>query len=390
MKHSVDRVLTTHVGSLPRVRGLADIIVSQEEGKTVDPTRYAAALDTALDEVIAKQIECGIDIGNDGEMPRPSFVSYIADRMTGFGPGTGKAPERPLPLDAKKFPVWFEQISKGGRRRLNVYLFDHAVGEIGYDDTSAVDKECDDFLRHLTKRETGFVEPFMTAVSPGFAATAMMNEYYDSHEAYVFALAKGLKTEYEHIVSKGLILQIDSPDIGMERQGFFQDATLPEFQKALEMHIAALNLALENIPKDQVRLHACWGNRDGPHVHDVPMADVLPIMYQANVGGISLPFANPRHQHEIEVFREHRLPDHMALVVGVIETTGNYVEHPITVAERLCRAADCVGDRERIIAGTDCGFGTIAGDTFTAEDVVWAKLQALCEGAQIASQRLWG
>lgn len=390
MKHSVDRILTTHVGSLPRVRGLADIIVAQEGGETIDPARYAAALETALDEVIAKQIECGIDIGNDGEMPRPTFFSYIADRMTGFGPGIGKAPNRPVPMDAKAFPIWFDQISKGGRRRLNVYQFDHAIGDIRYENTAAVDKECGDFLSRLAKHEKGFAEPFMTAVSPGFASTAMMNDHYDSHENYVYALARALKTEYEHIAASGLLLQIDSPDLGMERCGYFQDNTLSEFLDAMEMHIDALNMALENIPADQVRLHACWGNRDGPHVHDIPVNDVLPVMYRAKVGGISLPFANPRHQHEIEAFRDLPLPDNMVAVIGVIETTGNYVEHPITVAERLCRAAACVGDRERIVAGTDCGFGTVVGDTFTAEDVVWAKLKSLREGADLASKRLWG
>ena len=390
MKHSVDRILTTHVGSLPRVRGLADIIVAGQEGKTIDPASYAAALDTALGEVIARQIECGIDIGNDGELPRPSFFSYITDRMSGFGPGTSDRFDRPLPLDAKKFPIWFNQISTGGRRRLNVYQFVHAVGEIRYGDTAAVDKECDDFLNQLKKQKTGFAEPFMTAVSPGFAGTALMNEHYDSHENYVYALARALKTEYERIAAHGMVLQIDSPDLGMERAGYFQDNTLSEFLDAMDMHIDALNLALENVPADQVRLHACWGNRDGPHVHDIPVNDVLPVMYRAKVGGISLPFANPRHQHEIEAFRELPLPDNMVAVIGVIETTGNYVEHPITVAERLCRAAACVGDRERIIAGTDCGFGTIVGDTFTAEDVVWAKLKSLREGADIASKRLWG
>jgi 5-methyltetrahydropteroyltriglutamate--homocysteine methyltransferase len=178
--------------------------------------------------------------------------------------------------------------------------------------------------------------------------------------------------------------------MGMERSGYFQEASLADFQAAMEMHIAALNEALEAILPEKVRLHACWGNRDGPHVHDVPVADVLAIMYQAEVGAITLPFANPRHAHEIEVFREQPLPDAMVLVPGVIETTCNYVEHPMVVAERLCRAAASVGDKERIIAGTDCGFGTIAGDTFTAEDVVWAKLESLAQGAEIASRRLWG
>ncbi|MDP6706461.1 MAG: methionine synthase [Alphaproteobacteria bacterium] len=388
MKLSESRILTTHAGSLPRVQGLADLLVTQEEGQPIEPEAFEAALQNALDDVVQHQIAAGIDIGNDGEMPRPSFVSYIAGRMSGFG--RGGPVERPLPLDAQNFPIWFEQMQRSGRRRLNVYQFPQAIGEVGYDDTTAVEKECDDLLACLAKRGGGFAEGFMTAVSPGFAATAMINQHYDSHEAYVFALARGLRKEYEAIVAKGFVLQIDAPDMGMERAGYFQDASLSEFQSAIEMHIAALNEALENVPAEMVRLHACWGNRDGPHVHDVPVADVLAIMYQANVGAITLPFANPRHSHEIEIFREQPLPDGMALVPGVIETTCNYVEHPLTVAERLCRAVDCVGDRERVIAGTDCGFGTIAGDTFTAEDVVWAKLESLRQGADIASERLWG
>ena len=230
----------------------------------------------------------------------------------------------------------------------------------------------------------------MTAVSPGFAATAIINKHYDSYEAYVFALARALRREYEYIAGQGLILQIDSPDLGLERCGYFQDKSLRQFQDAIEMHIAALNEALEGIPRDQVRLHACYGNRDGPHYHDVECPDILPITYQANVGAIMLPFANPRHAHEIEAFREISLPDGMVLIPGVIETTNNYLEHPMVVAERLVRAVSCIGDKERIIAGADCGFGTMAGDTFTAEDVVWAKLASLAEGARIATERLWG
>jgi 5-methyltetrahydropteroyltriglutamate--homocysteine methyltransferase len=388
MNPSENRIPTTHAGSLPRVEGLADLVVARAEGGEIDEAGFEAALKVALEAVIERQIAAGIDIGNDGEMPRPSFVSYLAARMTGFG--RGGPVDRPLPLDAKNFPIWFEQVQRSGRRRLNVYHFPQAIGEVRYEDTQAVEKECDDFLACLERCDDGFAESFMTAVSPGFAATAMINQHYDSHEAYVFALARGLKREYEVIVEKGFTLQIDAPDMGMERAGYFQEASLTEFQGALEMHIAALNEALADIPPEKVRLHACWGNRDGPHVHDVPVADVLGIMYQAKVGALTLPFANSRHAHEIEVFREQPLPDGMVLVPGVIETTSNYVEHPMLVAERLCRAAAAVGDRERIVAGTDCGFGTIAGDSFTAEDVVWAKLESLAQGARIASRRLWG
>jgi 5-methyltetrahydropteroyltriglutamate--homocysteine methyltransferase len=389
MQRSETRLLTTHVGSLPRVEGLADLLITREQGEAIGEALFERTVERALACVVDRQIESGIDIGNDGEMPRSSFSAYVARRMSGFGRGGNV--ERPLPLDAQKFPIWFDFIRKSGRRRQSVYELPQAIGEVRYDDAMAgVKAECDAFTECLKARPNAFVETFMTAVSPGFVATSMMNNYYDSHEAYVFALARELQKEYEYIASQGFVLQIDAPDMGMERAGYFQDRSLKEFQSAIEMHVAALNLALENIPADRVRLHACWGNRDSPHVHDVPCPDVLPIMYQAKVSALCLPFANPRHQHEIEAFRKMPLPDGMLLIPGVIETTNNYVEHPQTVAERLCRTVDRVGDRTRVIAGTDCGFGTIAGDSFTAEDVVWAKLKSLHEGAGIASKRLWG
>jgi 5-methyltetrahydropteroyltriglutamate--homocysteine methyltransferase len=388
VQRSQTRLLTTHVGSLPRVEGLADLLIAREQGEEIDEALFERTVERALAVIVDRQIETGVDVGNDGEMPRSSFSAYVARRMSGFGHG-GKI-ERPLPLDAQKFPMWFDFIRQSGRRRQNVYALPQAIGEVRYDDSlSGVKAECGAFLECLKARPNAFVETFMTAVSPGFIATSMMNNYYDNHEAYVFALARELKKEYEYIASQGFVLQIDAPDMAMERAGYFQDRSLEEFQSTIEMHVAALNLALENIPADQLRLHACWGNRDSPHVYDVPCPEILPILYQAKVGALCLPFANPRHQHEIEVFRKMPLPDRMLLIPGVIETTNNYVEHPQTVANRLCLAVDCVGDRTRVIAGTDCGFGTIAGDSFTAEDVVWAKLASLREGAEIATKRLW-
>ena len=384
MLHSTDRILTTHVGSLPRVGGFADLVVARESGKVIEEALYEAGLQRALRLAIDHQVAAGVDIGNDGEMPRPDFASYITRRMSGFG--MGGLITRPLPLDAQRFPIWFDFIKNSRRRRLNVYGWPQAVAELAYDDLSGVTKECADFS---VARRGAFREAFMTAVSPGFASCALINNHYDSHEAYVFALARELKKEYEYIVGQGFILQIDSPDIGMERSGYFQDKSLPEFLAAMEMHVAALNMALENIPRDRVRFHCCWGNRDGPHAHDVPCPDVLPVLYQVKAGALVLPFANARHSHEIEAFRTQKLPPEFVLIAGVIETTNNYVEHPEVVAERLARAVACVGDRERIIAGTDCGFGTIAGDAFTTEDVVWAKLASLSEGARIASGRLW-
>jgi 5-methyltetrahydropteroyltriglutamate--homocysteine methyltransferase len=388
MLTSRERILTTHVGSLPRVGGLADLLVGRAEGGAVDPAELDSAVARATAEVVARQRAAGIDIANNGEMPRPSFASYIAERMSGFGQGAPS--RRPLPLDAKTFPVWFDFTSRSGRRRMNVYAWPQAVGPLSYDDLSGVAAECETFQAALDAAGGGFAETFMTAVSPGFAATSLANNWYDSQEAYTFALAGELAKEYRYIVGRGHVLQIDAPDMGMERAGFYQDRTLSQFLEAMDMHVAALNRALAGIPRERVRLHVCWGNRDGPHVYDVPCPDVLPAMYQAEVGALSLPFANPRHAHEIEALRTQPLPDHMVLVPGVIETTNNYVEHPLLVAERIERAVACVGDRARVIASTDCGFGTIAGDSFTTEDVAWAKLAALAEGARIASARLWG
>ncbi|MBM85326.1 MAG: methionine synthase [Rhodospirillaceae bacterium] len=388
MKTSQDRILTTHVGSLPRGKALADLLVAKANNEDFNTEAFEGAFKDALSDAISRQIEVGIDIGNDGEMPRTDFVSYISERMNGFG--KTKGPQRGLPMDAKMFPVWFENIQKSGRRRINPYSLSQAIGPLSYEDTSGIQAECDAFRDALADADGEFTECFMTAVSPGFAATALVNRYYENYEDYVFALARSLKIEYEFIVKRGYLLQIDSPDMGIERSGLFQANTLSEFVAAMEIHVTALNEALENIPRDRVRFHACWGNRDGPHYHDVPCPDVLPVMYQVDAGALVLPFANSRHSHEIEAFRDQPLPDHMSLVVGVVETTNNYVEHPQVVAERLVRATKAVGDKTRIIAGTDCGFGTFAGDTFTAEDVVWAKLESLVEGAKLASNQLWG
>jgi 5-methyltetrahydropteroyltriglutamate--homocysteine methyltransferase len=389
MKRSTDRILTTHMGSLPRPDMLADLLVAQAEGKEVDAARIPALTDAAMDHIVRRQLEAGIDVGNDGEMPRSTFFGYIIGRMSGFG---GQSNRRPI-LDMQHFPKWWQNFQARGTRRLNVYGFPAAIGPVRYESLdggpNSARAELDAFARALARQTQRFAETFVTAVSPGFAACSMENQHYDSHEAYVFALARELKQEYEFIVAEGHVLQIDSPDLGIERAGYFQDEPLPKFIAAMEMHVAALNEALAGIPTERVRFHACWGNRDSPHVNDVPATDVLPVCYQVKAGALCLPFANPRHSHEVDAFRTQKLPDRMTLVCGVVETTHNYVEHPQVVAERLERAVRAVGDRERVMAGTDCGFGTIVGDTQVSEDVVWAKLEAMRDGAAIASKRLW-
>jgi 5-methyltetrahydropteroyltriglutamate--homocysteine methyltransferase len=389
MKRSTDRILTTHMGSLPRPDVLADLLVAQAEGKPVDAARIPALTDEAMDHIVRRQLDCGIDVGNDGEMPRSTFFGYIIGRMSGFG---GRSNRRPI-LDMQHFPKWWQNFQARGTRRLNVYGFPAAIGPVRYESLdggqNSARAELDAFARALARQTERFAETFVTAVSPGFAACSMENQHYDSHEAYVFALARELRQEYEFIVAQGHVLQIDSPDLGIERAGYFQDEPLPKFIEAMEMHVAALNEALAGIPPERVRFHACWGNRDSPHVNDVPAPDVLPVCYQVKAGALCLPFANPRHSHEVDAFRTQKLPERMTLVCGVVETTHNYVEHPQVIAERLERAARAVGDRERVMAGTDCGFGTIVGDTQVSEDVVWAKLEAMRDGAAIASKRLW-
>jgi 5-methyltetrahydropteroyltriglutamate--homocysteine methyltransferase len=245
-------------------------------------------------------------------------------------------------------------------------------------------------LARLAAHAGDFQQCFMTAASPGIVATTMLNAWYPSHEAYLMALARELRAEYQAIAAAGMVLQIDAPDLAMERAMMFQDQTESEFLSIAELHVAALNAALDGIPPEQVRLHCCWGNYDGPHTHDIALASVLPVLYQARVGALAIEFANPRHQHELPALRTHRLPDSMLLLPGVLDTTSNYVEPVELVAQRIEQAVAAVGDRARVIAGTDCGFGTFAGYEYVAEDVVWAKLAALSAGAEIATRRLWG
>ncbi len=385
MQSSSDRILTTHIGSLPRGLELTEMLLAEDEGDRLDASAFQAAIDQATVDVVDAQIEAGIDIGGNGEMPRVSFSTYVAQRMSGFG---GKS-DRPMFQDAKEFPKWRDWINDHMLRRARLFDAPAAIDDVRYRDLSRVAQECDAFERALQARPGAFAQTFLTAASPGIVATTMENRHYDGHEAYLFALAAELKKEYEHIVARGFILQIDAPDVAMERACFFQDNTLAEFLGFVEMHVAAINSALENIPREKVRFHACFGNRNSPHAADVECPEILSLLYDVKAAALSLPFANPRHAHEIEAFRKIPLPDHMILIPGVIDTVTNYVEHPEVVAERIERAVAAIGDRERVVAGTDCGFSTLAGDAFVAEDVVWAKLATLRAGADLASSRLW-
>lgn len=385
MLKSDSRILTTHVGSLPRNSTLTDLLLRQEQGQAFDASELELAVERAVEYVVGKQLEAGIDIGNDGEQPRVGFQTYIPQRMRGFG-GESK---RPIPQDMREFPDYERLLQKKGIVRAKVFNAPQAVAELRYEDLSGVTKECELFRRGTERGSRKFSERFMTAASPGIIATTMLNAHYDSHEKYVFAIAREMKKEYEYIHLQGFVLQLDAPDLAMERTFLFQDRSLREFQEIVELHIAALNAAVEAIPAEQIRLHVCWGNYDGPHAYDVALEDILPLLYRAKVGALSIEMANPRHQHEYKVFEKHRLPDSMVLIPGVIDSTTNYVEHPEVIADRIGQTVRAIGDRTRVIAGTDCGFGTFAAWELVAESVVWAKLKALSEGARRATERLW-
>jgi 5-methyltetrahydropteroyltriglutamate--homocysteine methyltransferase len=334
---------------------------------------------------LVKTPTAGIDVGNDGEQQRVGFQTYIPARMSGFA-GVSK---RKVGKDFREVPELIDQFLRRFPKRAKISNAPQAVAEVRYLDTKDIQDEIARFARCTSAPKPAFAETFMTAPSPGIVATTMMNAYYDSHEAYLTALARELRPEYRAIHEAGLILQIYAPDLAMERTMTFQDQSDAEFVKTCELHMAALNTALEGIPRDRVRLHCCWGNWEGPHVHDIALAPILPVLYQAHAGALTIEFANPRHQHEYEALRANPLPKDWLLIPGAIDSTTNFVEHPRVVARRILEAVSTVGDRERVIASTDCGFGTFAGREWVAAAIVWKKLAALREGADIASAELW-
>jgi 5-methyltetrahydropteroyltriglutamate--homocysteine methyltransferase len=380
---SRDRILTTHVGSLPRNETLTDLLVRREGGATIDAKQLAAEMDRAVAEVVQHQKDAGIDIGNDGEQQRVGFQTYMAARMTGFGGESKRRTAKDLAAHPDQFATFARRFPHGARQR----NAPQAIAAVKYIDLQPIKEE---LARFKKCAEGQFVECFMTAPSPGIVATTLLNAHYDSHETYVNALAREIGKEYRAIHEAGVMLQVDAPDLAMERVMMFQDESDEAFVKAAEMHLAAINKACEGIPRDCWRLHICWGNYEGPHTYDIALAKVLPVFYQANAAALSIEFGNPRHQHEYAAFKQHPLPKDKVLIPGVIETTSNIVEHPEVVARRLEEAVAAVGDRERIIASTDCGFGTFAGREWVAPSVVWAKLNTLRAGADLASQRLWG
>ncbi len=386
MRTSESRILTTHVGSLPRNPALRDLLIAQERGDAIDERKLDTEIEAAIDRVVTRQLDAGVDVGNDGEQPRVGFSTYVARRMRGFG-GTSK---RPVSLDIIEHPDYGAMQAERRRNSSRILNAPQALAPVEYLDLREAERECTVFAQALERaRPRAFSEAFMTAASPGTIACILLNAYYASHEAYVDALAEQMRKEYELIHQAGFLLQIDAPDLAMERPRLFQRDSLERFLEIAAHHIAALNRALVNIPADRVRLHVCWGNYDGPHTHDVALAPLLPILYGARVGALSIEMANPRHQHEWRTIKRQPPPDHMLLLPGVIDSTSNYVEHPEVVADRIGWAVEAMGDRSRVIASVDCGFGTFAGSDMVADSLVWAKLATLAEGARLASKRLW-
>jgi 5-methyltetrahydropteroyltriglutamate--homocysteine methyltransferase len=387
MLRSSGRILTTHAGSLPRPRELCEMFARLSRREHISEEMLNASVQAATRAVIRKQLEAGIDIGNNGEQSRESFFTYVQHRMSGFG---GRS-ERPAIADLVAYPSYYGRLAAMvGGESVDLLHAPQALGEVRYVNSEPLERECVDYLRIVAEYQPGFQESFMTAPSPGIIASAMLNAHYPSLAAYVAALVDALRVEYRAIVGHGLILQIDAPDLAMERHTSYANRSLTDFQEFVELIVSGINRALEGIPRDRVRLHICWGNYEGPHDRDVALADILPILLKTKCEAMLISMANPRHEHEYRCFTGKSFPSDMLLLAGVIDSTTNYVEHPDVVADRIERAARAVGDPERVIGATDCGFETTVGLSTVAEEVVWAKLKALHEGAAIASKRLFG
>ena len=383
MLQSRDRILTTHVGSLPRNDKLSDMLLRREAGEAFDAKEMAEEMDKAVRHVVEKQAAAGIDIGNDGEQQRVGFQTYVPQRMSGFA-GISK---RRRGMEFEEFPDLVKYLTHRFPHTSKQQNAPEAQSEVKYLDIKPIESE---LARVKTIAGKAFPEMFMTAASPGIIASTMLNAHYKTNDDYLDALAREMAHEYQAIHKAGLVLQIDAPDLAMDRTMFHRDLSDADFVKAVEKQVDAINKGIAGIPADRVRLHVCYGNWEGPHIHDVPLANILPALYQAKVGALSIEFSNPRHAHEYAAFKRHPLPANMVLVPGVIETTSNFVEHPEVVARRIEEAVAAVGDRERVIASTDCGFGTFTNREWVVEPAVWLKLKSLREGADIASQRLWG
>jgi 5-methyltetrahydropteroyltriglutamate--homocysteine methyltransferase len=380
MKTSQDLILTTHTGSLPRPSGLRAVLVKKDQGEAYDKAELSRLTREAVIAIVRRQAEAGVDVINDGEMSKPGYSTYVADRLSGFA---GHEPAKPR-LDTGPHPSFTAALERMTGE--NVARRAVCVGPIAVKDREPLAQDIANLKAALAG--VNVAEGFMTAASPGLVPVFQTNTHYPSHETYVEAIAAAMQQEYEAIVEAGFVLQLDCPDLAMARHTSFQDLSEGDFLKRASFHIEVLNHALRNVPADRARIHICWGNYEGPHDHDIDFAKVAPILIKAKPQALVVEAANPRHAHEWTVWRETKLPDDKILIPGVLDTSTNYVEHPELVAERLCRFADIVG-RERVIAGSDCGFGTFAGYGKLDPDISFKKLRAMADGAAIASRRLW-
>lgn len=376
------RILTTHVGSLPRSAAVTDLVFAQERGEVVDEAAFNAVIGAAVDEVVARQVAAGIDLVSDGEMSKISYATYIKDRITGFD---GDSPRTP-PADLEMFPGFLARQAKGGGTP--TYRRPKCVGAVAPKTLAPLHDDLAHMASALARhRPAG---GFMNSASPGVIALFQPNEFYPTQDAYLEALAEAMRPEYEAIVEAGLILQLDSPDLGLGRHMMYKDRSDAEYLTLIGGHVEALNHALRNVPADRVRMHVCWGNYEGPHCCDVEMGVILPTLMQAKPAGLLFETSNPRHQADWTYFAEMAaiIPENKVLIPGVIDSTTNFIEHPRVVAERIERYAGIIG-RERVIAGTDCGFSTFAGFGVVDPEIVYAKLATLAEGAKLASRKLW-
>jgi 5-methyltetrahydropteroyltriglutamate--homocysteine methyltransferase len=381
MQVSKDRILTTHVGSLPRPQDVVDVLFAQDRGEAIDEGHFETVVANAVNETVRKQVEAGLDIIDDGEMSKISYATYIRHRLTGFEGDSS----RPTPKDLDDYPDYRDRLVKAGHSA--TYKRPVCKGPIAVKNLEPVKHDIARLKKALEQAKGK--EGFMNAVSPGTIAVFQPNEYYPSHETYLDALATAMREEYEMIANSGLILSIDCPDLAMGRHSRFKTLTDEEFLRYANLQVEALNHALANVPADRVRMHICWGNYEGSHVDDMDCRSIFPIVLKAKPMGYLIEGANPRHEHEWEAWQSIKLPDDKVLIPGVIGANSNYVEHPEVVAQRLIRYAGVVG-KERVIAGTDCGFGTFAGFGSVFPPFCWMKMKAMAEGARLASERLWG
>jgi 5-methyltetrahydropteroyltriglutamate--homocysteine methyltransferase len=378
MKRSTDRILTTHTGSLPRPHDLAVMLQALDAGQSPDPAAFQERVRRAVADIVRKQVDTGIDIVNDGEQGKVGYSTYVRHRLTGFD-GTSAVASR---ADWADFP---EAAARGERR--STISRPSCTGPIAWKDRAAVPRDTENLRAALDG--IAVTEAFMTAASPGVIAHFLRNEHYPTREAYLARLVDVMKDEYDAIHRAGFLLQVDCPDLGMGRHLAFPELSNAEFLKIAAANVEALNHALRDIPSDRLRLHLCWGNYEGPHHRDIPLREILGVVLKARPQALSFEGANPRHEHEWIVFREVKLPDDRLIIPGVLDSTTNFIEHPELVAQRIERYAEVVG-RERVIAGTDCGFATFARSALQVEpEITWAKFRSMTEGARIASSRLW-